>query len=57
MPDEELRRKCLEYAIVILNYYYDKPAPKITHFELSELIFKYIKTGTFKAEKAVWPIF
>ena len=57
MTDEELRCKCLEYAIFILNNYYNKPAPKITHFELSELIFKYIKTGCFKAEKAAWPIF
>ena len=57
MSDDELRCKCLEYAISILNYYYNKSTPKITHFELSELIFKYIKTGSFKAEKAVWPIF
>lgn len=56
MSDDELRCKCLEYAISILNYFYNKPTPKITHFELSELIFKYIKTGSFKAEKAVWPL-
>ncbi len=56
MSDEELRRKCLEYAISILSYYANRPSPKITHLELSELIFKYIKTGCSKADKAVWPI-
>lgn len=57
MSDCELRKCCLEYAIEILSIYHSRGShPKATPIELSDIIYQYIKEGTLKYHKAVWPI-
>lgn len=50
MNDEELRKFCIEQAILIINRKHEARRlcdyDKITVFELSDALFDYVKTGT-----------
>lgn len=57
MSDEELRVKCVEFAITILEYWTQRPpCPRINHLIVADQIFKYIKNGEFDDAKPILPI-
>lgn len=55
VTDEELRSKCLEYAISILSRYEGSMRLKLSPIEMAKLIYKFIKTGEDESDKSVWP--
>lgn len=57
MSDSELRQYGIEYAIEILHIYQQRGTrPLVTPIELSDLIYQYIKKGTLKYHKTIWPV-